>query len=137
MPAGQPNGTLVVTFPMNGCALEVRDVGGGINRFYHDADGNSMPPIPPGNQKFRATAVDYQGAQRIVHERSLRWFDHAVQNDRLNRNLAPNAGGYEHNVICVKDGANWKVYASANIRLNGDAWQVKDNVPYSLGMFAD
>ena len=44
IPRGQPDGTLVVTYPMNGCALEVHRRTTG-NRFYHDSDGRSMPVI--------------------------------------------------------------------------------------------
>jgi hypothetical protein len=49
----------------------------------------------------------------------------------------PNRGGYEHTVLCVKQGSQWKVYGSTNIRLNFDAWQIKDRVPYHLGTFDD
>lgn len=132
VPQGQPNGTLVVTFPMNGCALEVRFVAGQ-NRFYHDADGNSMPAPAPGVLKFRATAADYQGPDRTAHMRALRYFDGAVQAQLDD----PNQGGYEHNVFCLKRGGQWQVYASAVIRLNGDAWQIKDRIPYHLGDFDD
>ncbi|HEX6086845.1 MAG TPA: hypothetical protein VF266_20115 [Thermoanaerobaculia bacterium] len=132
VPTGLPDGTLVVTFPMNGCALEVRDVNG-VNRFYHDADGNSMPLHPPGILKFRAASADYEGAERTTHMRALRYFSKDVQ-DKLE---VKNRGGYEHDVICVKRGTQWQVYSSANILLNGDAWQVKDRVPSHLGSFDD
>ncbi len=126
VPHGEPDGTLVVTFPMNGCALEVH-AGINGNRFYHDADGNSMPNNL-GMPKLRVAYADYAGPDNTTHERALRYFG--------NPDL-PNAGGYEHNIICVKRGGDWEVYSSAVIRLNGDAWQVKDRVPYQVGVFAD
>jgi hypothetical protein len=133
VPRGQPNGTLVVTFPMNGCALEVRQIDGNTNRFYHDADGNSMPHNPPGALKIRVNPADYAGPERTAHVRALRYFAREVQ-DQLE---VPNRGGYEHSIICVMRNGEWKVYGSTNMRLNGDAWQIKDRVPYSLGKFDD
>ncbi len=132
VPQGQPDGTLVVTFPMNGCAREVREDAGS-NRFYHDADAISMPGHPPGVLKIRITPQDYEGASRTAHMRSLRYFAGEVQMARE----TPNTGGYEHTIISVKRGGNWQVYGSANMRLNGDGWQIKDNVPTLLGTFAD
>lgn len=136
VPRNQPNGTLVVTFPMNGCALEVRLVAGQ-NRFYHDADGNSMPNDPPGVRKIRVEAPDYEGPDRVTHERALRYFSIEAQNALTERNLDPNTGGYEHSVLCVKQNGRWHVYGSCNIRLNDDAWQIKDRVPTHLGSFDD
>jgi len=126
VPPGQANGTLVVTFPMNGCALEVRDVGGA-NRFYHDSDGNSLPALTVGAPKIRVTYAQYAGPDNTTHERSLRYFGPDKDN----------TGGYEHNIFCVKVGANWQVYSSAVIRLNQDAFQIKDRVPFHVGTFAD
>ena len=132
VPRGETDGTLVVTFPMNGCALEVRRINGD-NRFYHDSDGNSMPNDPPGVRSIRVTAPDYEGPDRTAHFRALRYFSAEVQNQLE----VPNRGGYEHTVLCVKQGSQWKVYGSTNIRLNFDAWQIKDRVPYHLGTFDD
>jgi hypothetical protein len=126
VPSGQPNGTLVVTFPMNGCALSVHATGTG-NRFFHDSDGNSMGGLVLGAEKVRVTYADYTGPDNTAHERSLRYFGPDKDN----------AGGYEHSIICVKEGGEWGVYASAVIRLNADAWQIKDRVPYAVGRFAD
>ncbi len=159
VPAGEPNGTLVVTFPMNGCALEVHATEKG-NRFYHDSDGKSMPKNL-GEPKFR---VDYAGygtytervknikgeetggtiVHRTAHDRSLRYF--GPENEHR---TYPYQGGYEHNIICVKKGDSWNVYASAvivlttmreveeTIRKTRDAWQVKDYVQYKVGAFLD
>lgn len=126
VPSGQPNGTLVVTFPMNGCALEVHPTLTG-NRFFHDSDGNSMVRDGLGAAKFRADYSSYAGPENTTHERSLRYFGP----DKENR------GGYEHTVLCVKVGGLWQVYSSAIMRVNEEAWQIKDQVPYGLGSFAD
>jgi hypothetical protein len=111
---------------MNGCALSVHTTGTG-NRFFHDSDGNSMVGLVLGVEKVRVTYADYAGPDNTAHERSLRYFGPDKDN----------AGGYEHSIICVKEGGDWGVYASAVIRLNADAWQIKDGVPYAVGRFAD
>lgn len=126
VPRGQRDGTLVVTFPMNGCALEVHSTTDG-NRFFHDSDGKSMVYDGVGQIKFRADYSTYAGPGETAHVRSERYFGPDKEN----------AGGYEHTVVCVKVGAMWEVYASAIIRVEPEAWQIKDNVPYSLGSFAD
>ncbi len=131
VPRGQPSGTLVVTFPMNGCALEVHATETG-NRFFHDSDGKSMVRDGLGAAKYRADYSAYAGPENTTHERSLRYF--GVDADG---NVKENAGGYEHSVICVKVGGDWQVFSSAVMRVNQDAWQIKDQVPYALGRFAD
>jgi hypothetical protein len=80
-----------------------------------------------GAPKLRVAYADYAGPDNTAHERSLRYFGPDKDN----------VGGYEHNIICVKRGGNWEVYSSAVMRLNGDAWQIKDRVPYHVGTFAD
>jgi len=126
VPQGQPNGTLVVTFPMNGCALEVREIDGN-NRFYHDSDGNSMPALPPGVQKIRIVAADYEGPEQTAETRFPRYVNPDIEA----------AGNFEHSIISVKRGGQWEVYGSTCILVNDDGWQIKDRVPYHLGDFAD
>ncbi|MFJ4247458.1 hypothetical protein [Pseudomonas sp. NPDC089741] len=126
VPSGQPDGTLVVTYPMNGCALSVHATATG-NRFFHDSDGNAMGGLVVGAQKIRVTNNDYSGPDNTTQERCRRYFGPDKDN----------TGGYEHTVICIKRGAYWHVYGSAIIRVNADAWQVKDRVPYALGQFDD
>lgn len=139
IPRGQPNGTLVVTFPMNGCALEVHRRTTG-NRFYHDSDGNSMPAVDTNyaTQVFRANAAAIEGP-----------------GSRLETIFAAHPSGadapegavigqnFEHTIICVKNGARWDVYQTAVITtLNtgtGErlAFQVPNGPPVHLGHFND
>lgn len=127
VPAGEPNGTLVVTFPMNGCALEVRGLVGGGNRFYHDSDGTSLPagPVAP---KCRVNYATMAGANEQMFEKAMR---------------TPRLQNFEHTVICVKDGGNWRVYQTAVITsfqtdmVNVNRFQVKDYMPNPLATFAD
>ena len=136
VPQGEANGTIVVTYPMNGCALEVRSLGGN-HRFYHDSDGNSMPGNPGGVLEIRVTADAYEGPNATARFKSMRYFGP----DK------PNQGGYEHGIFCVKVGTKWEVYSSATIVLNmynedlqlirRDGFQVKDEVPAFLGSFDD
>ncbi len=144
IPRGQPNGTLVVTYPMNGCALEVRRHGANTNRFYHDADGNSMPAAgaaghpAAAHQQFRADAAAIAGpgarAEAIfaAHPTGM----DAEDGEAYGQN-------FEHTVICVKNGANWDVYQTAVIITaimgtgNQLAFMVPDGPPVHLGQFAD
>jgi len=127
VPAGQPNGTLVVTFPMNGCALEVRAHGGGVNRFYHDSDGRSLPagPIAP---KCRVNYQAMAGGNEQTLVKALR---------------TPRVQNFEHTLICVKDNANWNVYQTAVVSafqpdmVSLNRFQVKDYLPNPLATFAD
>lgn len=105
VPTGQPDGTLVVTFPMNGCAIEIRKDASSYqgNRFYHDSDGAHMPPLGNATQKFRKVYHDYAGVDETTHYRALRYFGE-VQNALE----TPNVGGYEHNIYCIKKEVNGK-----------------------------
>jgi hypothetical protein len=133
VPRGQPNGTMVVTFPMNGCALAVhRRVSG--NRFYHDSDGRHMPAVDPDYNTlvFRANAALYEGA----------WARASEVFQRTERGpLAPQ--NFEHTLICIKQGPRWEVYQTAVVTTvnmtNGatNSWQIKDGPPVSLGSFLD
>src|SRR5262249_50723524 len=133
VPRGQPDGTLVVTFPMNGCALEVHSRVSG-NRFYHDSDGKHMPNVD-GNfntPKFRAEADLYEGVGARAQEVCGRDFGR----DLIGQN-------FEHTLICVKNGARWHVYQTAvvttvNTKTGAHSrWQIKDGPPVQLGSFAD
>ena len=133
VPRGQPNGTLVVTFPMNGCALEVHGRVSG-NRFYHDSDGQHMPNVDTNfnTTKFRGEADLYEG----VGARSEVIFERSHGRDVISQN-------FEHTLICVKNGARWNVYQTAvvttvNTRTGVHSrWQIKDGPPVELGSFAD
>jgi hypothetical protein len=92
-----------------------------------------MPPLGNATRKFRKEYLDYAGVDQTTHYRALRYFDVEVQNALE----TPNGGGYEHNIYCIKRGGKWEVFASAVILLNGDAWQIKDRVPYKIGDFDD
>ena len=131
VPTGQPNGTLVVTYPMNGCALEVHPIVNG-NRFYHDSDGRNMPAVATA-AKLRADADMYEGpgarAMGVV--------------SRFDGSRGVMAQNFEHTLICVKDGGFWNVYQTAvvtTMKLSDQSrtsWQIKDGPPVHLGVFAD
>lgn len=105
VPRGVPDGTLVVTFPMNGCALEVQ-AKGRVNRFFHDADGNSMP-AGDRNAKCRIDADAYEGAGAKAAT-TFTAFPSAMDTDDgiVGKN-------FEHTIICVKKGDVWSVYQTA------------------------
>lgn len=144
VPRGRPDGTLVVTFPMNGCALEVHRRPNGDLRFFHDADGKSMAPLPMGGHRvrvFRATYGDMSGAS----EPAIAAFQR--EQSRAESKGLHFMGNFEHNIYCIKISGKWQVYASACVlsrmvtdlleeRAN-DAWQIKNDVPYFLGEFDD
>ena len=129
VPFGQPNGTMVVTFGMNGCSLEVREEGSG-NRFYHDSDGQHLPA--GHGQKFRANYGDYAGP----NDEAAATFGQLAQTGRY-------GGNFEHTVICIKRGLGWDVFNTAVVSVTNvddmmfSAWQVKGTVPNYLGSFPD
>ena len=106
VPFGQPDGTLILTYPMNGCALDVRCEPGG-NRIYHDFNGVSMPLSPEGNQTLRVTADHYMD----------RFDRHSWRIERVAYRAGLKKGCYgysfEHTLICVKQGSSWGVYNTA------------------------
>ena len=130
VPSGQGDGALVVTYPMNGCALEVRATATG-NRFYHDSDGRSMGAVA-GVQKLRADYSSMRGAER---QRAEEVFGRA-RTGMVGQN-------FEHSIFCIKSGTRWKVYSSTVVTFMStrtgarECWQIKDYVPYELGEFDD
>lgn len=133
VPSGEPNGTLVVTFPMNGCALEVHPTATG-NRFYHDADGVHMPVLATA-AKCRVDANMYEGPGAKAMSVFARYPD-SPDSNIVGQN-------FEHTIICVKNGAQWNVYQTAVVTTMNKAtggrssWQIKDGPPVHLGVFAD
>ncbi|MCB9527487.1 MAG: hypothetical protein H6701_03665 [Myxococcales bacterium] len=143
VPRGQPNGTLVVTYPMNGCALEVHRQDDNTLRFFHDSDGKHMPLVMGGHRArvFRKTYSDYAGRDETTLVGMERERDRAERKDLIF------TGNFEHNIYCVKVGTKWEVHASAVVLsrvfnqnaqiVSDDAWQIKHGVPYKLGSFDD
>jgi hypothetical protein len=135
VPRGQPNGTLVVTFPMNGCALEVHSRITG-NRFYHDSDGIHMPNYDRNfnTAKSRVDVNVYEG----VGARAAAIFARYPNDGR-----AVVGQNFEHTLICVMQAGRWHVYQTAVVTTintsNGalSSWQIKEGPPVSLGSFAD
>lgn len=133
VPTGQPDGTLVVTFPMNGCALEVHaSPTPNHNRFYHDADGKHMPNLDTA-AKVRVDADMYEGPGARASTIFSRY-------DGSRGTIGQN---FEHTIVCVKQGGFWNVYQTAVVTTmdtNGgslSSWQIKDGPPVHLGVFAD
>lgn len=135
VPQGQRDGTLVVTFPMNGCALEVHGYRN-VNRMYHDSDGNAMPDVDTKvhRPKFRAESRVYEGAgarAETIFSRFLRPFRKQIGQN------------FEHTLVSVKSGSRWHVYQTAVVTTmhmdtgSRSSWQIKDGPPVTLGSFAD
>ena len=140
VPFGQPDETLVVTFPMNGCALEVRQEQHG-NRFFHDADGKNMPNVINEKIKFRADYSRYAGLNDPVREENKRILD----NQDIDQ-LYPDS--FHFDLIVVKKGGFWHVYQTASMLIKTmnfitDKTHVYSNkvfkleIEHSLGSFAD
>ncbi|MET4692424.1 hypothetical protein V5J34_000263 [Endozoicomonas sp. NE35] len=141
VPFGQPDGTLILTYPMNGCALEVRREKEG-NRIYHDHNGVCMPRSIDGTRALRVSANHY-----------MDWGNrHFVRTERLayRAGLTRKYSGFSfaHTIICIKQGRNWNVYNNAVSqiyeldpfsaqRINQEYFQPKDYIKYSLGYFPD
>lgn len=141
VPKGLPDGTLVVTFGMNGCALEVH---GGLrhNRFYHDADGKVLQG--EREAKCRVTREMYEGPGAAAEALHC-----SIPNGMY---LDPMVGGvaqgnFEHTLVCVKKDGVWHVYQTAVVSKDNvlpgfkkgepTLQHVKDGPPLLVGMFAD
>ncbi len=136
---GVPDGTLVVTFPMNGCALEVQ-ANGRMNRFFHDADGMCMPG-GDRSAKCRIEADAYEGAGAVAAARFS-----ALPNamDIMDGIVGKN---FEHTIICVKKAGLWNVYQTAVVVSQAIAGgefvgtprysRVAKGPPVQIGTFAD
>ncbi|WP_370980435.1 hypothetical protein [Agaribacterium sp. ZY112] len=101
VPINQPNGTIVTTGGMNGCALQVNRDGDNII-FYHDADNRYLGNLkqPQGQQLCRVEPSLYMKipyGQTIVEEN-------------------PRAGlAYLYQLICIRHNNKWKVTYSGII----------------------
>jgi hypothetical protein len=106
VPAGQVDGTIVVTGGMNGCSLQVNKSGNDFY-FYHDNNGNSMKgKLTPGEVVCRVDYKDYAGpldiGKKLVDQYPM---------------TAHVRAGYEYYCITVHHGGRWKVFVSALIRI--------------------
>jgi hypothetical protein len=105
VPAGQPDGVIVVTGGMNGCSLQVNKSDSNFY-FYHDNNGRSMKgKLTPGEVVCRVDYRDYAGPLDIGQKLVTQYLSERV------------GAGYEYYCITVHHGGKWKVYVSALIRI--------------------
>lgn len=134
VPKGQNPGTLIVTAAMNGCALDVCRTQTGM-RLYHDADGNCMP----GGKRDGITRIEYANMCGEAEQTKT------LSDTRHTDPKRGMAATWEHTVICIKRSDHWAVYQTCIITtmkagpsgVARDCFQVKDRVPYQIGVFAD
>ena len=137
VPFGQPNGTLILTFSMSGCALEVRREKEG-NRIYHDYNGVNMPQSLDGTKALRVTASQYMDSYDRPFIRAAR---KALRTGQY-------CGFSFGHLICIKQGSYWKVYNNAISHIyelnpysaqiiNHEYYQAKDHIQCELGYFSD
>lgn len=101
VPINSPNGTIVTTGGMNGCALQVNRHGNSLI-FYHDADNNSL-----GRLK------NAQGQQLCRVEPSLYMkipYGETIVNENPRAGLA-----YLYQLVCIRESGKWKVIYSGII----------------------
>jgi len=157
VPKGQPDGTMVVTFPMNGCALEVVEQHKS-NRFYHDSDGKHMP-AGDRTAKLRIEYEAYSGKDREAENYLIK---NSLAKDKNMRNLEPDlhaeipssgcdnlGSNLEHTLICIKNGNVWTVFQTVvnattfwrkgdkNDRGKIEYAHIKQRVPIVIGVFQD
>ncbi len=147
VPFGQPDETLVVTWPMNGCALEVRQEAYG-NRFFHDADGKNMPNVTNKKTiKFRADYTRYSGPKDPKGPKD------PVREERIRMGETQDVDqlypeDFHFDLIAVKKGSFWHIFQTASISIKTmsfitDKTHVYRNkvfkveIEHSLGSFAD
>ena len=143
VPFGQPDGSLILTAPMNGCALEVRREQEG-NRVYHDYNGTSMPQSVDGTRMLRIIADHYMDRHDRHFDRIKKEFDRIG----FNRKHTPCGFSFAHTIICVKRGDYWHFYNNvvsstyelslySGQKLNHEYYQAKDYIKYELGSFPE
>ena len=141
VPFGQPDGSLILTYPMNGCTLEVRREKEG-NRIYHDCNGNRITPSLDGTKALRVTADHYMDC----HDRNFYRIARVSLRIALIRGYKGYGFNFGHTIICVKQGGYWNVYNNAishayeiepgaDKRKNHMYYQAKDYMKYELGSF--
>lgn len=102
VPVGQPDGTIVFTGGMNGCALQVQRTGAGFV-FYHDVNCQQLTGPVAGNTVCRVEPKDYDRFDRggtvsieVNHGRK-------------------NSGYFQFAMITVHHAGKWKVFANCII----------------------
>ncbi|MEZ5669062.1 MAG: hypothetical protein R3F55_16785 [Alphaproteobacteria bacterium] len=92
-----PNGTMVVTGGMNGCSLEVRSNGPHLI-FYHDADSNRL-----GVLKAAQGTLECRIEPRVYTPLDL--------GEKIVGETIGDGSAYFHQLLAVKHGGKWKIYA--------------------------
>lgn len=101
VPAGAPNGTIVVTGGMNGCALHVSQSNGMLH-FFHDLNSRSMGgKLVPGELVSQVGYTQYAGSEGA--------------GDGLVARYAASGGAAMpiHYLLTIRVGTVWKVYSSS------------------------
>lgn len=115
VPAGQPNGTMVMTGGMNGCALQVNRSGTDFY-FYHDANGQSMVgKLTPGEVVCRVEYKSYAGPMNIGENLSID-YNRSSQTSPKGWLTGHSGMVHEYFLITVRSGGKWCVYCSALLR---------------------
>lgn len=124
VPGGAPEGTIVLTGGMNGCAFQVNRDAGSLH-FYHDADSNSLGPVP-GTQVCRVGYTDYATRLELGQKAML-----ATQ---------PRGGGafyYAYYLMAIKVGSRWEVYASGVLANGNEFTRIQPGVTPMMTSFDD
>lgn len=124
VPTGAPEGTVVLTGGMNGCAFQVNREDGGL-RFYHDADSNSLGPVP-GTQRCRVGYFDYATRLELGRQAMLE--------------AQPRGSGgfyYAYYLMAIKLGTRWQVYASGVLANGGEYTKIRAGITPLMTSFDD
>lgn len=117
VPRNVPIGTLVITPPMNGCTLEIRQLNNDVNCFIHEATGVNQPL--PYTAKARIEESSYSMAD-TPKKRALRFLENGVD------------AYYCHTLICIKISHDtWEIYHS---QIAKDA--KTGNIPYQIKQYS-
>ncbi|OUJ14381.1 hypothetical protein [Acetobacter sp. DsW_063] len=133
VPSDAPTGTLVITTGLTGCAVRVfRNVENTL-RFYHDANGISVPKLGGyfGDLAFDApyqanTDLKDVGAKGRYKEKKFS-SPYSTGNGGQVASDRANVGGkpcfYSYSIVFVKEEKSWKAYASCVLRDNLRAFE--------------
>ena len=107
VPGGQPDGCIATTGGMNGCSLQVNQLGTNFH-FYHDNNGDGiarLPSPPPGGVVARVDYKDYSGPLDLGRRLAEASFSHTKK--------VMMSAQYQYFCLSVHAGGRWKVYYSS------------------------
>ncbi|MEM9056491.1 MAG: hypothetical protein AAGD86_03385 [Pseudomonadota bacterium] len=114
VPRNAPDGTLVLTGAMNGCALVVQALSDTVLMFTHDADGRHFNRSKAdGKVLAEIKYADYAGPGEVAKA----MFSHKSAEVMKKGKSMKSGAGFFYYLLTVKHGGKWKVYSSGTVKV--------------------